>query len=355
MTAPHLGHDTAPGKRALGDDMVDSSKWLSSETLGEALRFCQEQLSADYQNLDWWARFWQKARLYAAMLVTLLGLVAVVAALVLLPTSELGYIPPRHEWVEVLAVSFAFLTVIFGVWLSMHQGWLLDRHRAERLRRRKFHYLISPALWAGLPDQKRQLDKEFEGDLRDIRCLMWPGLEKWVTNDDPPRAPVIPADAKWSRTLAEDRALSDLLQYYCETRLSRQLEYFIARSASRGCLSLITYKAPQYLFFLTAVVVFLRLGLKHWWVTMPDTRLLTLAVALPALGAAIRSFRLAKEVDRNALRFQAKKSAMETVRDRLRVAQTPEALFHDLWACEYVLESDHREWLRLMIEAEWFG
>jgi hypothetical protein len=62
MTAPHLGHDTAPGKRALGDDMVDSSKWLSSETLGEALRFCQEQLSADYQNLDWWARFWQKGR-----------------------------------------------------------------------------------------------------------------------------------------------------------------------------------------------------------------------------------------------------------------------------------------------------
>jgi hypothetical protein len=26
------------------------------------LRFCQEQLSADYQNLDWWARFWQKGR-----------------------------------------------------------------------------------------------------------------------------------------------------------------------------------------------------------------------------------------------------------------------------------------------------
>jgi len=27
----------------------------------------------------------------------------------------------------------------------------------------------------------------------------------------------------------------------------------------------------------------------------------------------------------------------------------------DLWMCEHVLESERREWLRLMTEAEWFA
>ena len=42
-------------------------------------------------------------------------------------------------------------------------------------------------------------------------------------------------------------------------------------------------------------------------------------------------------------------------------ANTPGALVdaypmvRDLWWCEHILESEHREWLRLMYETEWFG
>ena len=32
-----------------------------------------------------------------------------------------------------------------------------------------------------------------------------------------------------------------------------------------------------------------------------------------------------------------------------------EEIYGDLWMCEHVLESERREWLRLMIEAEWFA
>jgi len=31
------------------------------------------------------------------------------------------------------------------------------------------------------------------------------------------------------------------------------------------------------------------------------------------------------------------------------------AVYGDLWMCEHVLEYEQREWLRLMIEAEWFA
>jgi len=30
-------------------------------------------------------------------------------------------------------------------------------------------------------------------------------------------------------------------------------------------------------------------------------------------------------------------------------------IYGDLWMCEHVLESERREWLRLMTEAEWFA
>jgi hypothetical protein len=29
--------------------------------------------------------------------------------------------------------------------------------------------------------------------------------------------------------------------------------------------------------------------------------------------------------------------------------------FREMGFCEQVLEADHREWQRLMVEAEWFG
>ena len=83
--------------------------------------------------------------------------------------------------------------------------------------------------------------------------------------------------------------------------------------------------------------------------------LLVLAVILPAVGAAIRTVQLSRELERNALRARAKEQALKRLRDQLLVEQNPPAILLTLHTCEDILESDHREWLRLMIEAEWFG
>ena len=82
---------------------------------------------------------------------------------------------------------------------------------------------------------------------------------------------------------------------------------------------------------------------------------LVLAVALPVVAAGIRTWRAAHEFGRNMSRFEAKRSALEELARSLGETRSPEAVFHLLWQSEQILEADHREWLRLMLEAEWFG
>jgi len=41
--------------------------------------------------------------------------------------------------------------------------------------------------------------------------------------------------------------------------------------------------------------------------------------------------------------------------ERLREANDPDTVFREIGFCEQTLEADLREWLRLMVEAEWFG
>ena len=83
--------------------------------------------------------------------------------------------------------------------------------------------------------------------------------------------------------------------------------------------------------------------------------LLYAALLLPALGAMMRTMRMSREFDRNALRSRATAAALAAHAERLRESETADELFRALSACEDTLDADHREWLRLMMEAEWFG
>jgi hypothetical protein len=83
--------------------------------------------------------------------------------------------------------------------------------------------------------------------------------------------------------------------------------------------------------------------------------LITLAAALPVVGAGIRTFRTAYEFARNTIRFRAKRDALTHLEEKLQKETEPEEIFRDLWRCEQVMKAEHREWLSLMIEAEWFG
>ena len=88
--------------------------------------------------------------------------------------------------------------------------------------------------------------------------------------------------------------------------------------------------------------------------------MIVLAAIFPVLGGGIRILRSAHESTRNKTRFRAKQVALHEIEQRLRknpIANTADAedVFRDLWCSEQILESEHREWLRLMLDAEWIG
>jgi hypothetical protein len=102
------------------------------------------------------------------------------------------------------------------------------------------------------------------------------------------------------------------------------------------------------------------------------------AALLPAAAAGVRTWRSAFEFSRNKGRFEAAHQALRDLERRLveegfAASEKPRGqpsnpaldkdeeetdaypILRDLSWCEHILESEHREWLRLMYETEWFG
>jgi hypothetical protein len=82
--------------------------------------------------------------------------------------------------------------------------------------------------------------------------------------------------------------------------------------------------------------------------------LLLASVAVPVVAGAIRIYRSAFEPGRNTARYAAHGAALASL--VVRVEKAPEAaLAGELWLSEQILDWEHRAWLQLMMEAEWFG
>jgi hypothetical protein len=80
-----------------------------------------------------------------------------------------------------------------------------------------------------------------------------------------------------------------------------------------------------------------------------------MAAIFPIVAAGVRTWRGAFEFGRNSLRFESMAHHLEHLMSELDKAQTPEAKLAILRRGEYAMESEHRAWMRLMMEAEWFG
>jgi hypothetical protein len=225
---------------------------------------------------------------------------------------------------------------------------------------------------------------ELDSDLNEIKTLGRTEILQWLTADAPPsvRHPLLTG---WT----DGVACETLLNYYWRKRLKNQMDYFDRKSRQHEESDHITRRYPSAFFFGGVVFVFLHLlmdiikaFLRLWQPASDLFRplfsmnlfFLICAALLPAIGAGVRTFRMAHEFARNTTRFKAKHSALCKLRRQLAevLHEAPEsagehgqpsnsshgepnAVLRELGFCEYVLESDHREWLRLMIDAEWFG
>jgi hypothetical protein len=84
------------------------------------------------------------------------------------------------------------------------------------------------------------------------------------------------------------------------------------------------------------------------------------AAAFPVFGAMFRTIRTAFEFGRNANRFDGVARILGNVEKQLAPQppdkMPPQAVQLELVReAEFVLQHENRSWMRLMIEAEWFG
>jgi hypothetical protein len=269
-------------------------------------------------------------------------------------------------WGEAVAVVVAVGAVLYGVILSSQGHWLAGRHKAEMLRLLKFKLLLDPSLIsggaAGRGEWEAKLDKEFES----IEQIEESSLHAWAWESRVPNVPL------YSPGKIDADITRDVLDYYRRKRLDPQRDYFSEQAMGNLRWDRLTRRVPPLLFFgsvLFAVahllVEFFEIHGRGWedyydkWAREPSSLAvgcIILAAILPTFGAGLRGWRSAYEFSRNTLRFHSLQLALEELQERLeRGDARPEEIWRDLWWCEWLLEAEHREWLRLMIEAEWIG
>lgn len=322
--------------------------------LARALGSLGETIFKAYDAADSSALRQQKAHRWAALTVAVFGTLAVVLAILQLALGSLPFVSSvlvHSTWLgEFVAAGLALLVVLVGLWFALQAGWLLERHKAEVLRGHKFRFLADPDLWCGQYERWRE---KVRVAVEEVQQIDIDRLKEYALRDTLNQPPSELADC-----VVETSELDALADYYFAKRIRYQRDYFQKRSKDYFFRERRLRPLPPWLFFLSIVAVFLHFladlapatPLMH---TLSITFIASAAV-LPVLGAGIRSYRQASELARSGSLFQAKAHALDDFGSRLTtVRKDPAKLLHVIHECEAFLRAEHREWLRLVLEADW--
>jgi hypothetical protein len=334
------------------NDMQDDLSDLHGEgRLALFLRQCQSQLVLHYGNASRKAQSWQTFFRAVAASVAGLGLFGLlcsigVLALAALKVPEPGALPR----LEVVCVVAAAAFVVVGLVLSYLKIWLVWRSRAEAYRQLKFRLLVRPGFWAGQEPPQGDWQAWFGRQLQAVHGLDRHQLEP--RSREEPLGDLAEAPAKTGIAAADLRALVD---YYVRRRLAAQIDYFEGRASRKSF-----WDNPRMLplFFFGGVACAVAHVILHEGAA--SFVFLALSLFAPITWAAIRTWRSANEFTRNAARSKAKHTALTRYRDAILAvsgADSPDAarIFQLLALSEALLVSEQREWLRLMLDAEWYG
>jgi hypothetical protein len=284
------------------------------------------------------------------------GTGALLLGLLLLGSAEADWTHARWvPWVEGALIALTALAVALGLILDRHRGWLRWRFQAEHYRLFLFHLLADPSFWRSGKPGARQLEREKLAALSHLELDALAREEPIARLPDPEVCAAV-----------EGSLLPVLVSFYARARLDTQIAYFQRTVEREGRSVLFTSRllAP---FFLFGGVVFVLTHLVAEWAARrmadPSAReawsragifLLAVSAMLPALYAGIRTWRSANEYSRNAARAKAKLGALTELKKALLTEEDPSRVFTLLSLSESLLEAEQREWLRLMLEAEWF-
>jgi len=375
--ADHLASQLVLKEREADFDMEDAleAHVLSPfKELHAALLWLKSNLTEAWRNANREALHSQSRHRLLARIAIAAGTAAIVMAIVQPPVKEtlalMIHVFPSLEWVkpiggrfptylEVIAVAAAVVAVAVGLKAKFDRRWLGRRHRAERLRMLKFRSLIQlwrlePLAWQKWVTQ--QLAMLDDGD--DPK-----NLEEWLT------AEMVEPEVQDSlRSEPSLEFVGALSTYYRFKRVEFQANYFARRREdfTKETGRWLHLSLPLFLGSVACVVVHLVFDAWAAWAKkrgeagsemyeMVAAWFLAFAAIFPVLGMGVRAWFAAFELPRSANLFAAKCRALRFLTNRLQedVGNVMPTLRHIAHA-EIFLEQEHREWLRLHRETEWF-
>jgi hypothetical protein len=245
----------------------------------------------------------------------------------------------------------------------------------------KFELLRRPSLWCSDDPNLQQWRGELQTQ-RDTLAVLeagrgqplekaWDNLKKWKQRLEVPRR-LNPDELR----ACAGADLSPFITYYREKRLRGQRAYFGDAIRKRIKAGRLSKPWPFWLFIASVMAAIvhllvhllpdlaerLRAAGYNWalldnltWTENAALLFLLLAACLPVIAAGVRTYRGAFEFVRNIERFEAKLVALDSYDKELSKEKKPEEALEFIGYSEQILESEHREWLRLMTEAEWVG
>lgn len=385
------------------NNVPDYEPGVTHEPLRKGLPLINGRLLSLYRRSDADAISNQKNHRFLAHMTIGLGFIAILFAILqfcflsfslelLIPYLEIGPVVIHQTIIdpleicrscEVAATLIAAIAVITGLWRSYQNRWLINRHIAERCRLLKFRSLLRNSFWneAEYPAWERHLNKDIDtlcslhesgigrypvtstgnGLRAAIRALFRHDaaepreIHTWILDTSTiPRAHI-----SGTCSYSHD-AKAEFLAYYRKKRLIYQRDYYYKRFQEFSVQGEWGQKIPHLLFFASVCAV-----LCHFLVDifLPEpgisVLLIGVAVTLPFFGYVLKTFRDTFQVTKSSALYFAKYSALDDLNKRLLKDEVDldnnwNQILDTLWECEKFLETEHREWLILILDAEWF-
>jgi len=286
---------------------------------------------------------------------------------------------------ELVAIFLAAGAVCAGLWRAYQNRWLINRHIAERCRLLKFRSLLEDLFWdpGTYETWERRLGEKIDAlermhtsvandstanDTRKEKPEPKYGLltfekegldviREWKKVDK------VPSAHTSSNSPYPSEVKAEFLDYYRKKRLFCQKDYYFSRHTDFKKQSRLLEKIPAYLFFASVGAVCLHfvidILIKSPAGHAASIILIGGAVTLPVVGYVIKTYSNTFQVAKSSALYYAKYSALEDLSTRLSAYETSidvnwAHILDTLWQCENFLEAEHREWLNLILDAEWF-
>lgn len=347
------------------DSDMDDREILAAATtparFAAALQWLETNLLPSYRLADQKAKMFRRHHRILAVYCITAGTGAIILAILQLALQQAFRPLTTVAMVaEIVVILFAAAAVAFGLKARRNHGWIIQRHRAERLRSLKFESLAQPKLLQGDLEAWQSWVRAQLAEIHRQQTLeqvvQWSsslGVEPELTSIEN-----LPSDSKLA---------SNIAAYYVAKRVAHQARYFTQRRDDCHRQAGHWPHRGAWFFFGSVTCVLLHVGIDVWILQHPEpgnshtamhtlaVSLLSLAAILPVAGFGVRAWFTAFELPRSASLYGSKAKALNDTSQRiLERSDDPATVLRHIAHTEHFLQHEHGEWIRLIRDTEWF-